>query len=53
MAIPYWTAKFNSANINFLFGAEPPNLIPANSSYTVGTFLENYRWKGNMLSASV
>ena len=43
MAIPYRTAKFKSANIRF--GAQPPNLMPANiSGYTVYIYLSiNFR----------
>ena len=45
MATPYQTANLNlPIFLKWRFGAEPPNLIPANiSSYTVGIFLENYR----------
>ena len=44
MAIPYQTAKFKSANIlQWWFGGQPPNLIPANISvYTVGSPLFGY-----------
>ena len=36
MAILYRTAKFKSANIPAIFGAQSPNLIPANSTLLIG-----------------
>ena len=33
MAIPYHTTEFESANsVQYIFGAKPPNLMPANIS---------------------